>query len=1113
MADIGISMGTTCHSEWPEGVFFGSVEEAIADTRLNGQTHYMRRAFDEIKIDGILCVDRRPAVYLKHYSVLVNRTEINWLHKQFWNQGTATILVVLDPSNVYIFSGMLPPSDDIKSNIEEHLALIEKLDHASAVLEQHQLVNRIASGQYYRQFPDKFRANNSVDRFLLEDLSTVSKLLCHQDNRKEKSRVHAFLGRIVFTCYLIDRNIIRLKDYTFIKKKNDGTLLDLLISHDDTDAIDVLYELFECLKRDFNGSMFDESLDAEKRLMRTDDIDILVSFLRGEQFNSKQQTLGFWAYNFSVIPVETISAIYEKFLEEEDANDKDAQGAFYTPKHLAEMVVAEAVKSFPTLLDKTFLDPACGSGIFLVSIFNRIAEEWRRRRPRAHQRTRARALIDVLEKQLCGVDVNSTACRIACFSLYVAFLDQFDPPTLQAFQRKTRHFLPKLLGYKQYSYTNTPTPSILEGNFFDPMLPISRDFDVVIGNPPWVGRNQPSERTAEEWLLSDLANPFLADAPRAHAERLAIFFPQRQIAHAFMWKVPLHLGRDGIGCLILPTKVLHNKTDSLQLHWFSRVRVERVIQLSDFRFFLFPDATCPSIVLHFGNWNENTDSISNRIEYITPKVRQQDPRSGLIPVSPEDQKWISLNELVEAAKNFRAATVWKSRLWGTNRDLRFLDYLSKIDLLSDICGDPGSGKRWIKGQGFKPWYQISYDENPERYGEPKPIPGQLTDPFIATISDTLQMFTLEVDCITLHDRLRAIMCKGKPASTPPGKLSASLEGFYRSPSRRIFEPPLVLVNKGFTKFSFLGFKVFFQHSLTGISADPDDANLLKFLTIYIKSKLASYFLFHTAGSWGTERDEVRLHELMRLPFPLPSSSHSSPDAEEIVEEVAARIDHLQTEIAFMYDDLEKTEFKLEGESIAEVRARRVQELQSELEPLVYQYFDLSDEEIILINDTAEVYEPSSTPATPHSSIVTLQPTTKSQRLNYASAICEALNEWSRIDQLNGHSPPFFFSAESSHHRKVGMTLITIKQAKKRIKCREILTNGQLGEAMSRIACASTSDHGPLEHLRGIIFADGRSIHILKPDFLGSWTISAALNDADRIFHSIIDAKRTNNELR
>src|SRR5207245_3648151 len=148
--------------------------------------------------------------------------------------------------------------------------------------------------------------------------------------------------------------------------------------------------------------------------------------------------------DFSIIPIETISAINEHFLTAEDPHGKRKTGAFYTPRFLAEMILDIALEGIGSLLDKRFLDPACGSGIFLVGLFNRLAEEWKRKNSHARYDRQADALLAILRDNLFGVDENATACRIAAFSLYLAFLDQLKPSDIQELQRKKK-VLPRLV--------------------------------------------------------------------------------------------------------------------------------------------------------------------------------------------------------------------------------------------------------------------------------------------------------------------------------------------------------------------------------------------------------------------------------------------------------------------------------------------------------------------------------------------------------------------------------------------------------------------------------------------------------------------------------------------
>jgi hypothetical protein len=221
---------------------------------------------------------------------------------------------------------------------------------------------------------------------------------------------------------------------------------------------------------------------------------------------------------------------------------------------------------------------------------------------------------------------------------------------------------------------------------------------------------------------------------------------------------------------------------------------------------------------------------------------------------------------------------------------------------------------------------------------------------------------------------------------------------------------------------------------------------------------------------------------------------------------------LQQEIKELYaqeaeEEAGTTACTLKAETIEQTRKQKTEQLQSELEPLVYEYFDLSEEEKILVEDTCNVYEPSSTPATPHTAIKTLRETTRDDRLAYSTLLCDTLNRWSQIDQPKGKKQPFYFGVESTYLNETGMVLVTVDKAGRKSNPRDVPANGQVGRAVQRIANASTARHGTFAYLRGVIVGDSDKIHILKPDLLGQWTKTSALTDADSIFQAIIQSKK------
>ena len=88
----------------------------------------------------------------------------------------------------------------------------------------------------------------------------------------------------------------------------------------------------------------------------------------------------------------------------------------------------------------TVLDPACGSGIFLVEAYRRLV--FRAQRARGGSRLTFSELRDILVGCIHGVDIDPDAIRVAAFSCYLALLDFLSPKSIW-----TRVKLPKLIGH------------------------------------------------------------------------------------------------------------------------------------------------------------------------------------------------------------------------------------------------------------------------------------------------------------------------------------------------------------------------------------------------------------------------------------------------------------------------------------------------------------------------------------------------------------------------------------------------------------------------------------------------------------------------------------------
>jgi len=69
----------------------------------------------------------------------------------------------------------------------------------------------------------------------------------------------------------------------------------------------------------------------------------------------------------------------------------------------------------------TILDPACGSGVFLVRAYQRLVAAWKR--DYINEQPAAQDLSTILTSSIFGIDKELNAIQIAAFSLYLTMLD------------------------------------------------------------------------------------------------------------------------------------------------------------------------------------------------------------------------------------------------------------------------------------------------------------------------------------------------------------------------------------------------------------------------------------------------------------------------------------------------------------------------------------------------------------------------------------------------------------------------------------------------------------------------------------------------------------------
>jgi hypothetical protein len=208
--------------------FFASKQDITAATT---QAHVLRRAFDLLELDGILCAESAPLVYFKRVAKITPHVALE-MHRRFWNHGGAPVLVLISDQQVNVYSGMCRPTKDPQERLP---SLVKTIDWVTLGLRE--FLVSVESGDFFRQHASSFNPDGRIDRDLLNNLRDTRDVLDEITRREIAPQIlDALLCRLVFTCYLFDRNVIGQNYLGTIGLQPACHLRDVLSLHPVRDA-------------------------------------------------------------------------------------------------------------------------------------------------------------------------------------------------------------------------------------------------------------------------------------------------------------------------------------------------------------------------------------------------------------------------------------------------------------------------------------------------------------------------------------------------------------------------------------------------------------------------------------------------------------------------------------------------------------------------------------------------------------------------------------------------------------------------------------------------------------------------------------------------------------
>ena len=795
--------------------------QAGSDIEPGPHAEIIRFALRELGLAAVFCIEGVPTIGFLNEPAVSN-DEIDRVHRILWNQGLMSLLLVVSDDTLRAYSLVQRPFQREQGGSARDPRLIETLSLLSQAVRLREIIESTESGRYWYEHDAFFDPAQRVDNVLLENLLSAFR---EMKDELGGEGTQALLMQTMFIAYLEDRKLITPKVF----EDASGGKLDSFAKMLEANTTDALEKLYVWLKGAFNGNVFNapcafELGQGKPPKLKVKHLRVLARFRHGREDMSSGQ-LRFFGYDFEHMPIALISAVYDRFLKEE-AEKKNAEGAFYTPMFLADVVVNQV---WDELSDEqrakgVFCDPACGSGIFLVRLFQRLVAHHCRSKGKRHATWPD---LIAIAKRLHGGDINAAAVRVAAFSLYIALLEQSNPPDLPALIEKGR-LLPSL-----YGDTLRPEQDFFahaDGTFYD----------AVIGNPPWKGRSG-QVTTAQAWTNEQ-----------------GLPSPAKDIAWAFVWKSLKVLKPGGLVGILLPAMgVLHN-TDSADARraLLKKARVRRIINLSDLCFQLFDGAQRPTAFVLYHP--AETEGAPYQFEYWVPKADLNLRLKRLLTLSRADRTKLRSDH---ADKD---PSVFKRRLWTRAPDEKLLEYLRSIPALNtfirqfkELRGEKmDRAKDWVIGQGFKPAQE---SRKSDKSYQTVHAPAVTKYPYLAA---------------TTFETLVLPATKRKRWPDPVVHRAGFVEGF-KGP--HIIIPQGVERSIGRVRAAYTEENLSFEHSLQAIAFPEAERASAKLLTAILNSRLAAWFYFHETANLGTDRAKVQQADLLKLPFAL---GKKMPDTEK-----------------------------------------------------------------------------------------------------------------------------------------------------------------------------------------------------------------------------------------
>lgn len=633
-----------------EKVVFFKDKEGVYTSALHFDT---QNKLKRINPDAIYIFNNQPLILFFDLTDNTDTKREDDIHKKIWSFDNSPIAFVIKDNEIKVYNAL---------NYIKKEKRLEEIELSSEEIRNRFSFWNLQSNNIWKWFQEEYiettrkkESKKRVNERLFQNIRDVRNTLIDRVNDPEGSIPNSLILRLIFIRYLIDRNIEIGAEYidgedTYSRRLSFSKLLQ---------DPDKLCQLFTKLNDRFNGVLF-KDIDIKLTPEQAED---LSDIFKGETPKKDSLFYGsdfyFEIFDFSIIPVEVISGIYESLI---DPETRDLQSAVYTPSFLVEYILKDTVDVF---LDENntseckIFEVAVGSGVFLVQSLRRMIEKEIELNGNLDKEVFSKRIRDIAKHNLYGIDINREALKVTCFSIYIALLDYQEPKNINIYK------FPNLLG-----------ENLFEANFFDTKNKFNQVINnvkpqYILGNPPWKSNKDDCHI---EWLKSN-------------KKTVGRF----EIAQSFLLRTKDFMNLDTKVALIVTSTIFYNvskTTRAFKNEFLSTYCISKFFDLSPVRRLIFEEKDSPASVVYF-KLSENNDYLNNIIDHQSVKINYFLKHFKMLVIEKFDKKRISQKHFVENDWMFKVA------LYGNTLDFGLLKKMnSKGEKLHNYL------KHYFKGAGI-----------------------------------------------------------------------------------------------------------------------------------------------------------------------------------------------------------------------------------------------------------------------------------------------------------------------------------------------------------------------------------------------------------------------------